>query len=50
MFPITHNRPKYVESKIVCIADKIVGIYEFLRYELGFTYVLAYILSVRVLL
>ncbi len=50
MFPITHNSPKYAESKIVCIADKIVGIYEFLRYELGFTYVLAYILSVRVLL
>ena len=50
MFPITHNKPKYAESKIVCIADKLVGIYEFLRYELGFTYVFAYILSVRVLL
>lgn len=49
MFPITHEKPKYAESKIVCISDKLVSFYEFFRYELGFTYVFAYIFLVRTL-
>ncbi len=49
MFPITRNKPKYTEAKIVCIIDKLVSFYEFFRFELGFTYVFAYIFLVRTL-
>lgn len=50
MFPITKEKPKYKESKIVCICDKLVSFYEFFRFELGITYVFAYIFCVRVLI
>lgn len=49
MYPITKERPKYKESKIVCICDKLVSFYEFFRFELGLTYVFAYIFCVKVL-
>ena len=50
MFPITKEKPKYKEAKIVCICDKIVSIYEFFKYELGITYVIAYIFCVKILM
>ena len=50
MFPITKEKPKYKESKIVCICDKLVSFYEFFRFELGITYVFAYIFCVKILL
>ena len=34
MFPIVKGKPKYAESKVVCICDKLVSIYEFFRYKL----------------
>ena len=34
MFPLTHVKPCYYESKIVCFCDKVVSIYEFLRFEI----------------
>lgn len=37
MFPITKKRPIYKESIIVCLADKIVSIYEFFKYQLKFS-------------
>ncbi len=50
MFPITKQKPKYKESKIVCICDKLVSIYEFFRFELGVSYAFAYIFCVKVLI
>lgn len=50
MYPITKEKPKYKEAKIVCICDKLVSFYEFARYELGLTYVLAYIFCVKTIL
>lgn len=41
MFPITKEKPEYMESKVVCICDKIVSIYEFIRYQVNFTFNLA---------
>ena len=35
MFPITINKPKYKESKLVCICDKLVSGYEFARYKVS---------------
>ncbi len=37
MFPLTHVVPYYPESKVVCLCDKIVSIYEFFRYEVKLT-------------
>lgn len=37
MFPITKKRPIYKESVIVCLADKLVSIYEFFKYQLNFS-------------
>lgn len=34
MYPIVKVKPTYKESKIVCISDRIVSIYEFFRYQL----------------
>lgn len=33
MFPIVKGRPKYAESRVVNICDKLVSIYEFFRYQ-----------------
>ena len=37
MYPVTNIKPNYKESNIVCICDKIISIYEFLRYEIKLT-------------
>ena len=33
MYPITKKMPAYKEAKVVCLCDKLVGIYEFFRFE-----------------
>jgi len=33
MFPVVKGKPNYRESKVVCICDKLVSIYEFFRYQ-----------------
>ena len=37
MYPITKDKPKYAESKVVCVSDKLVSYYEFFRYQLNFS-------------
>ncbi len=34
MYPIGKGKPKYPESKVVCVSDKLVSIYEYFRYQL----------------
>ena len=46
MFPIVKGKPKYKESKVVCISDKIISIYEFFIYRFGtFIYLIAVLLA-----
>ncbi len=35
MYPIVKGKPKYIESKVVCVCDKLVSIYEFFRYKIN---------------
>lgn len=35
MFPITTKKPKYKESVLVCICDKLVSWYEFARFKIN---------------
>lgn len=35
MYPIVKEKPIYKESKIVCLCDKIISIYEFFRYQVN---------------
>ncbi len=35
MYPITKEKPVYAESKVVCICDKLVSMYEFVRYQVN---------------
>ena len=37
MYPLAEVKPKYPESKVVCISDKVISIYEFFRYQLKFS-------------
>lgn len=34
MYPISNTLPKYRETLVVCICDKVASIYEFFRYQL----------------
>ena len=34
MYPVFKGRPKHKEAKVVCIADKVISVYEFVRYQL----------------
>jgi uncharacterized protein len=47
MFPIVKGKPKYIESKVVCICDKLVSFYEFFRYQLSFSFNLLLILFLK---
>ena len=33
MYPVVKGKPKYKESKLVCLTDKIVSIYEYFKYQ-----------------
>ena len=35
MYPVIKGKPKYMESKVVCIVDKLVSLYEFFRYQVN---------------
>lgn len=50
MYPITKRKPEYVESKIVCIADKLISFYEFFRFETKSSVCFAYMMCVRLIL
>lgn len=47
MYPITKDKPKYAESKVVCITDKLVSYYEFFRYQLNFSANFAFLFLLR---
>ena len=47
MYPITKDKPKYAESKVVCITDKLVSYYEFFRYQLNFSANFAFIFLLK---
>lgn len=47
MYPIVKGKPKYAESKVVCICDKLVSLYEFFRYQVSFSFNLLLLLIVR---
>ena len=49
MYPITEKMPKYKESYVVNISDKIISIYEFGRFQIKYTTVFLMILSVEFL-
>jgi len=38
MFPVTKTLPKYKESYLVSSVDKVVGLYEMLRYKIPFIF------------
>ena len=46
MYPITKEKPVYKESKVVCLCDKIISIYEFFRYDVRYT---AFVFMIRLL-
>ena len=47
MFPIVKGKPKYTESKIVCLCDKLVSFYEFFRYRINFSFNLMLLLMIK---
>lgn len=47
MYPLAKGKPKFAESKVVCITDKIVSIYEFFRYQLKLSLNLLIIFLIR---
>lgn len=34
MYPVSRIKPNFKESRVVCISDKLVSLYEFMRYSL----------------
>ena len=46
MYPITRKKPKFKESKIVSMCDKLVSFYEFFRYDIRYT---AFVIFMRLL-
>ena len=49
MFPVTKGAPNYKESYIVSISDKIVSIYEFVRFQIKYTLALSMLFSIELL-
>lgn len=47
MFPVAKGKPNYPESKVVCVADKLVAFYEFFRYQLRFSVNLIFLLIIK---
>ena len=47
MFPLVKGKPKYAESKVVCVTDKLVSIYEFFRYQLKSAFYLILLFIVK---
>jgi uncharacterized protein len=49
MFPITHEMPKYKESHVVNVADKLVSVYEFGRYQIKYASAVAVIFAIELM-
>lgn len=49
MYPLTKKKPEYAESKLVCVTDKLVSIYEFFRYQLNFSLEIGIIYFVNIM-
>ena len=49
MYPITKEKPVYKESKVVCLCDKIISIYEFFRYQVNLSMNVTLILFVNLM-
>ncbi len=49
MYPITKEKPAYKESKVVCLCDKIISVYEFFRYQLNLSMNVTLILFVNLM-
>lgn len=47
MYPLTKKMPKYKESYIVSISDKIVSVYEFQKYQIKYTMAIIMIFSIE---
>ena len=47
MYPMVKGKPKYAESKIVCLSDKLVSIYDFFRYQMRFSTNFLFLLFIR---
>ena len=47
MFPIVKGKPNYAESRVVCISDKLVSLYEFFRYQINLSVNLVILLLLR---
>ena len=47
MYPVVKGKPKYAESKIVCLSDKLVSIYDFFRYQMRFSINFLFLLFIR---
>ena len=47
MYPVTRKSPKYIESYIVSISDKIVSVYEFQIYQIKYTMAIIMIFSIE---
>ena len=47
MFPLVKGKPKYTESKIVCISDKLVSFYEFFRYQIKSSMYLIFLFMIQ---
>ena len=48
MFPVVKGKPKYKESKIVCLCDKIVSIHEFFKYQFKVSLYILGVLFIRI--
>ena len=49
MYPNTKEKPVYKESKVVCLCDKIISIYEFFRYQVNLSMNVTLILFVNLM-
>lgn len=47
MYPVVKGKPKYKESKVVCICDKIVSIHEFFKYQFKVSLYILCVLFIR---
>ena len=47
MYPVVKGKPKYAESRVVCVSDKIVSLYEFFRYQINLSFNLILLLFIR---
>lgn len=47
MFPVVKGKPNYKESKVVCLSDKVVSIYEFFKFRFKLSLYITSIMFIR---